>query len=120
DFVRVTGSLNALHQHRATGKQLPVMSWDFANGGERLELRMGADIPVSKASAWVATSPTRDFRRASWKSFACRKEGAEHCYELEIPREGYAALFGEAVFTDNGPLPYFLSTNVQIVNRPRN
>ena len=114
DYARIMGSINALHQHAAHGKPLPKLDWKFTNGGGKLHLKVDSDLPPKAVSAWVATSPTRDFRRATWRSYDADKNGKGHVYGLTIPDTGYAALFGEATF-DDAALPYSFSTNVNIV-----
>ncbi len=115
DYPRLVGSLAALHQHAATGKALPELSWKFTNGGDRLSLRMTSDLKPKYVQAWTAAAETRDFRKSQWRSFQTRADGDGYVYDLTIPAAGYAALFGEAVFEDGG-LPYYLSTNVNIVS----
>ncbi len=115
DYPRVVGSINALHQHVASGKVLPQLAWSFTNGCDRLSLKVESDIPPSKIVAWVASSVTRDFREAQWASYPTQNKGNVYFYDLDLPDAGYTALFGEAVFDEDSDIPYFLSTNVKIV-----
>ncbi|MEN8130912.1 MAG: PhoPQ-activated protein PqaA family protein [Pseudomonadota bacterium] len=117
DYARIIGSINALHQHVASGKVLPQLSWKFTNGDGRLSLKVESDIPPSRIVAWVASSATRDFREAQWAYYPTQNEGNVHFYDLTLPEAGYTAIFGEAVFDDDedSDIPYFLSTTVKIV-----
>jgi PhoPQ-activated pathogenicity-related protein len=114
DYPRILGSLNALHQHVRTGKPLPKLDWKFANGGKALSLSVTSDVPPIEVKAWVARSKTRDFRQAMWESFPTRGEKGLHSYDLEVPAEGFAALFAEASYPAEG-FPYSFTTNLQIV-----
>jgi PhoPQ-activated pathogenicity-related protein len=115
DFQRVIGSLTALHRH-ATGEQsLPKLQWEFNGTPESLHLTLDSNDAPERVSVWLATSPTRDFRDSQWRSASAKKNGQGWEYTLEVPQEGYAAMFGEAVFGE-GPMPLFLSTNVRIVH----
>nr|VFJ96824.1 MAG: PhoPQ-activated pathogenicity-related protein [Candidatus Kentron sp. LFY] len=114
DSSRLIGSLDALHQHAATGRPLPKLSWEFAMGDGGLSLRMNSDLPTHEVRAWVATSPGRDFREARWESFPARRHGGRSVYELTVPSTGFAAMFGEAEYHGDS-LPYYLSTNVRVV-----
>lgn len=114
DVARLVGGLNALNQQAITGKPLPKMSWKFSNGDGKLKLRLDSDTKPSRVNTWIATSPTKDFRPAKWNSHTAQANGDGHICELPLPKDGYAAMFGEAVF-DGPTLPYFLSTNVRIV-----
>jgi len=73
-------------------------------------------------TAWTASAATRDFRPSEWKSQptkAVKEEtGDSHRYSLSVPQTGYAALFGEAMFEDDG-VPFYLSTNVRIVGKEK-
>ena len=73
------------------------------------------EIPYGAVNAWIATSPTRDFRQAKWSSRPALADGEAYIYEMDIPTDGYAALFGEAVYKSES-LPYYLSTNVKIIS----
>jgi PhoPQ-activated pathogenicity-related protein len=114
DIVRVAGSIAAFHKQAAGQLQLPKLTWDLAESGEALRLSVRSDIAPASVSAWVATAPTRDFRQAVWISSETRLDDGAHRYDLDRPAIGYAALFGEAVYDDDGQ-PYFLSTNVRII-----
>jgi PhoPQ-activated pathogenicity-related protein len=115
DLARVMGSTVALHK-RATGRlKLPELAWSLEEAPEHLHLNVTSDVAPDKVSAWIATAPTRDFRDAKWTSLSttARDKGYEH--KLARPEAGFAAMFGEAVYSDGG-LPYFLSTNVRIIS----
>ena len=114
DLGRLTGSLNAMHQHAARNAKLPELSWEFSNGNSQLSLTIRSDMQPQKVDAWIATAKTRDFRESKWTPRTARREGDQFVYDLPLPDEGYAAMFGEAVY-DGESLPYFLSTNVRII-----
>ncbi len=114
DFPRILGTLNALHQSAASGVKMPRLSWDLGRHGDALELDVRSDIKPRKVKAWVATSASRDFRSSRWSSFPTTSNGKGYHYKLPVPKVGYAAMYGEAVYPGEG-LPFYLSTNVQIV-----
>lgn len=118
DFPRLLGSLTALHRH-ATGEQsLPKLQWDFQRGGgtpESLRLTIDSDETPQRVSIWLAKSQTRDFRESRWESTDAKKNGQGWEYSLAVPQEGYAAMFGEAVYGDR-TAPLYLSTNVRILH----
>ncbi len=116
DFVRVLGTINALHQHAAREFELPQLKWSSKNGGDRISLNVTSDKKPDLVSAWVATSPTRDFRQAKWRSHTMKKNGDGFAFATDIPEQGYLAIFGEAAYRDLGT-PYFFSTTLQVVQR---
>jgi PhoPQ-activated pathogenicity-related protein len=117
DIVRVAGSIAAFHKQASGQLQLPKLTWDLAESDEALRLSVRSDVAPTSVSAWIATAPTRDFREAVWTSSETRLDDGAHRYELDRPATGYAALFGEAVYDDDGQ-PYFLSTNIRIIGSP--
>jgi len=116
DYPRMLGTIAALHAAASGRLELPKLHWGIKENGDRLVLSVASDVRPQRVSAWVATSATRDFREAAWKSHETAANGEGFEYEVTIPAEGFAAMFGEAVYqTDHGPLPFYLSTNVRIV-----
>ncbi len=113
DIVRVMGTINALHQHAARGFTLPKLTWSVQKQNGGIDLRVESDKKPESVVAWVATSPTRDFREAKWRSFAMESSENGYRYHLPVPKEGYAAVFGEAVYRDLHA-PYFLSTTLHV------
>ncbi|MGE3780264.1 MAG: PhoPQ-activated protein PqaA family protein, partial [Pirellulaceae bacterium] len=114
DIARVTGSLAALYQHTAAGRDLPQLDWKFAEQDGELRLRVTADQVPVRVDTWTAFSATKDFRDAKWTARPAHPDGDGHVCQLARPTSGYAAMFGELVF-DGARLPYFLSTNVRII-----
>jgi len=124
DIARVVGGVNALHQAAAGRLVLPKLTWQLDEADNGLRAQVTADVKPVRVVAWMATSPTRDFRDAKWTSQPTttvadeaaggEKKPASHQFTLARPKSGYAALFLESVFEVDGT-PYFLSTNVKIV-----
>lgn len=114
DLSRVVGTVAALHRQSAGELDLADLEWEHKQGNGRLSLVIHCDVEPAQVSAWVATAATRDFRDSQWTSQALTPVDGTWRYDLPLPEEGYAALFGEAIFqTDR--MPYYLSTNVRIV-----
>lgn len=114
DFARLLGSIGALHKQASGQLQLPALTWDFEEADGKTALTIGSDKEPAKVDIWTATAPTRDFRDSKWTSQPATKADGKYRFELPTPSEGYAAFFGEAVYRDAGA-PYFLSTNIRIV-----
>lgn len=130
------GGIVALHEQALGALKLPNMQWQFTDQGEKLDLLLRSDQSPQVVRAWVTTSASRDFREVRWHSFPMQKiavgslgaddkhgssaseTGQSYAfrYFLPPPHEGFAALFGEAVYP-NGGFPYCLSTNVRIVGQ---
>jgi len=125
-LVRVLGGLAALHRHACGEMKLPDVEWRFTEKPEELALWVKSDPRPAEICAWVATSPTRDFRTAPWRRQPLDFEArGGHGFRLPIPEQGFAACFAEATFHADGVdgaggMPYFLSTPVRVVSRSSN
>src|SRR5262249_18301477 len=114
DPARIAGALNALHGEACEGKPLPKLSFRYADGKEKVTLRVESDIKPREVRIWTTNSATRDFRDSKWESHPAAAENGAYTYDLAHPTSGYAALFGEAVYASDD-MPLFLSTNVKII-----
>ena len=116
DIARVTGSINALHQHAARGFKLPKLEWKIEADGDHATLEMTSDKAAREVVLWSAHSAKRDFREVRWRSDAMERRGDAYHARVAVPSEGYTAFFGEAVYGDL-TIPYFFSTNVKVLTR---
>ena len=114
DLARVAGSLAALHQYTAQGRALPRLTWKFSKSAGATTLTVASDVPVTRMQAWRAHSKSRDFRNARWTREEMSRTDDGYATGVAAPDNGYSAVFGEAVY-DGKPLPFFLSTNVQVI-----
>jgi PhoPQ-activated pathogenicity-related protein len=115
DFPRIIGGLKAIHEQASGKKSLPKLTWHFQPNGKSLQLKVKSDISPTKVQIWLASSDTRDFRESMWKAEPAEANGDSYDYELAAPAAGYAAMFAEAVYPNEG-MAYYLSTNVRIVS----
>lgn len=116
DHERTLGTLAALHRQAAGELRLADLDWQYVEEPGQLRLRLSASEVPQRVVAWLAESPTRDFREAKWSSQPIERTTAGHEFVLPLPEQGLKAVFGEAVFaTDRSP--YFLSTQVRIVGK---
>jgi PhoPQ-activated pathogenicity-related protein len=116
DLRRIVGSVLAFQEHVALGKRLPKLNWKFDRDASSLHLVVESDLKPASVAVWTASALSRDFRESKWSSQPARLESGKYRFDLPVPAKGYAAAFGEAVFS-NGGFPYFLSTNVRIVGK---
>jgi len=115
DWERVLGTEAAWMLKAAGLIQFPKMSWTFEEEPEVLVLTVTMDRMPSGGGFWVATAPTRDFRDSKWTLRPPTSVGmGTASYRLPKPKEGFAAVFGEAEFPLDGG-KYYLSTGVRIV-----
>jgi PhoPQ-activated pathogenicity-related protein len=113
DPKRVLGTITALHRQAGGELKMADLDWQFSDEPGKVRLRLTANQSPESVSAWLAESPTHDFREARWTSQPMESSGDGHEFVLTLKPGTMQAMFGEAVFaTDRAP--YFLSTNVKI------
>jgi len=83
-------------------RKLPKLSWDYRTKPEGITLTIHATHKPTAVRVWTATSDTKDFREATWASSDVTADGTGWTFALPKPKLGYAAVFGEADFTDGG------------------
>lgn len=116
DMKRIVGSWIAFFRKVDGEIKFPKLSWDYQKKQDGVELVVRSDIEPVKVVAWITESPTRDFRDAVWQELEMAREDSIYRYILKKPEQGYAAIFGEAVYKSGGP-EFFLSTNVYILEK---
>lgn len=117
DNQKLLSSINALHQNAAFNTPLPQLNWNAMLSEKKLAIRAAFDIAPDKVWAWVAYSPTRDFREAKWDYSRVQiKRANEVHYKLNVPNDQCVAVFLEFKYVTK--MPYYFSTNVQIAGPP--
>ena len=114
DYRRVLGGAAAIALQAAGKLKLPDLDWDLLEHDDGLHLSVRSTPTPSRLRAWIAHSPTRDFRKAKWESFPIDLDAARIEHRLARPATGYAVMFGEAVYTIDGH-EIFLSTTLQVI-----
>ena len=98
----------------AENRPPPQLAWQLDGAA----IRVTADRPAKKALLWTAHSPTRDFRKAAWKSrpLPLAPDGGTCAFaEMPRPSDGFAAFMAELVFTEAPVGDFSLSTQVFVV-----
>ncbi len=112
---RLGGLVAATGRHAAGLEDLPEVPWSVELEGDARVCRVAPMTDaVEKALAWLAHSPSRDFRTAEWKAVAAEREGGGWRLALAKPASGFTAGFIELSF-ERKPLPLVLTTGVAVV-----
>jgi PhoPQ-activated pathogenicity-related protein len=98
----------------AKGRLPPQLTWRLENTVPAA-LHVTADRRAEQALLWTAHAPTRDFRKAVWKSrpLALDADGTHAAAEMPPPADGFSAFMAELAFTDAGT-DFNLSTQVYV------
>jgi PhoPQ-activated pathogenicity-related protein len=118
DLTRVASSLAAFTRYQVADKPMPQLSWKHDDADGKMRLTIGSNPVSGSGRLWVATAPTRDFRKAKWEQadLVSRKEGG-FVGLVEMPKEGCRAIYGELDFEIDG-LKYTLCTQLRIAGTP--
>ncbi|HEX28584.1 TPA: hypothetical protein ENG04_00700, partial [Candidatus Poribacteria bacterium] len=119
DRNRVLSDIICFFLKTAGELRFPDLKWEFDDTKDKVILHVVSHgEKPTLVQAWVAKSPTRDFRDAKWESIPMSKGGNEtYRFELERPQDGYAAMFGEAIYRTGDGKQFFLSTQVAIFKK---
>jgi len=115
DFSRVVGGLAALHRHAAGDLKMAQPKWAFRDVDGGTELSVRSDVAPASFQVWTSNAATRDFREVLWSPTAITPVDGVYRYVLPKPTTGCGAVFGEMKF-DDAVMPYYLSTNVRIID----
>jgi PhoPQ-activated pathogenicity-related protein len=113
-WSRMLNALAAFTRLQSAGTPMPKFEWrrDQANGSATLSFTA---TPAPRAArVWLATSPTRDFRKSKWQETAVKLSDNRADFVQTQPEKGFLAYYGEVEFDDGGQ-SYSLATQVQVV-----
>jgi PhoPQ-activated pathogenicity-related protein len=118
DLDRLIGGLTALHRYSLNGEQLPAVNWHYAAHTDRLSVDVETNRVPRRVLAWTATSTTRDFREARWRSHRCKRKDGKFACTVSRPSTGFVAMYAELWFADPGYPKFPLATVVCIAGEP--
>lgn len=105
-------TLAVFFRQTVSNQPLPKLDWEHLTQADKFQLKIKSDVAPTGAKLWLATSPTKDFRDAEWKPLALESKEGTYLGEVEQPKSGHVALFGEVLY-QSGPLEYSLSTQLR-------
>jgi PhoPQ-activated pathogenicity-related protein len=115
DFQRVLATTVGFFHYVAGEKPFPKIAWQHDDADGRLRLRISSDIAPAGARLWVARSASMDFRKSKWEEAPMTASAGGFVGEVERPKEGGLAVFGEADYSIEGR-SFTLSTQVRMVS----
>lgn len=118
DRTRAVNGLAAFGRHMIHGLPMPEVKWKHESVGENARLVVETSTPPKAARLWICDGPTRDFRKATWKSGAVKTDGDRVIGVCPIPGEGCRAFYAEVEY-EVGGYPFQLSTQIRVLGSPR-
>ncbi len=95
-------TLAVFFRHVAAGIELPKITWEYANGADKLTLTMASDVAPAKVRLWTAHSTDLDFRDDRWEATEVDVNGGRPVGSTDIPASGHVAIYGELEFDFHG------------------
>jgi PhoPQ-activated pathogenicity-related protein len=118
DRMKAVDTLAAFARHQITDKALPKLTWKHDGVDGKLRLTVEADAAPTGARLWVATAPTRDFRKARWNEQKVELTTNKMVGEVSPPAEGCLAFYGELDYEIDG-IKYHLCTQIRIAGEAK-
>jgi len=115
--LRAVNTLSAFARSQIFDKPMPKLEWKHGDNLGVAGVSLKSDAPPKAVRLWVATSATRDFRKARWEK---EVEGGPELLRpgapisTVYPKDGLKALFAEVEYDQDG-LTYSLSTQIRIL-----
>ena len=110
--ARVCGLVAAMGRHVTGSEPLPRLVWRSVE--ETADVLVECDAAPEHVTLWQASSPTMDFRSATWSPRRLDHRGAGWTIPGMRPPAGFAAAFAEFAFSRD-PFPLLLTTGIRLV-----
>ena len=114
--LRSHNALSAFTRHQLTGKPLPKLHWKHDDSNGKARVVVTADPPPKAARLWLASAPTRDFRKAKWTEQKAVIDKDQVTGLVDRPTEGFRVFYAELEYEIDG-IPYTLSSQVRVLER---
>jgi len=118
DRERVYTTLAAFIRMIAGHGRWPKMRWSYAEEPGGAVLTLHSDPAPTEARLFHIGAQTQDFRDSHWIFEPMQKTSSGFAAHRVAPAEGYAAIFGEAVYDLDGQR-FTLSTQIRILGGKR-
>jgi PhoPQ-activated pathogenicity-related protein len=115
---RAVNAQAAFARSLANGKPLPKLSWKSDDEGDKLRIVVTADPAPKSGRVWMATNPTRDFRKAKWTEKVVKLAKDQVTGEVMKPKDGCVAFYVETDYEIDG-IAYHLCTQLRLVGTPK-
>src|SRR5262249_38301882 len=92
----------------------PKMHWGYQSDSTGATLHLSSDVKPKEVRLFHVTAKTKDFRDSKWTFETVQADKQGFTAKYPTPTEGYAAIFGEAVYEIDGK-PFTLSTQIRIL-----
>jgi len=112
--ARSLNTLSAFTRYQVTGKAMPKLQWKHDDQDGKARVSVTTDTAPKGGRVWVASAPTRDFRKAKWVEQAATVEKDRVTGLVDQPTEGFRAFYAELEY-EIDKIPYTLSTQIRVL-----
>lgn len=105
-------TLVAFVKHVAEDKPLPKLQWEYGEADRKITLNVRSDVAPKEVRLWSAKSTDGDFRPSEWSAAPIAGDNGVYVAHVDVPEEGYVALYAEARYEMEGHL-YSLTTQIR-------
>jgi PhoPQ-activated pathogenicity-related protein len=116
DHTRVLNTMAAFARHEITDNPMPRLSWKHDQADGKYRLTVQCKPAPKEARVWVADSPSRDFRKATWTEQPLKVEEGTVTAAVTAPKEGFRTFFIECTY-EMDEMAYFLSTQLRMIGK---
>ncbi|MDR1516726.1 MAG: PhoPQ-activated pathogenicity-related family protein [Dysgonamonadaceae bacterium] len=111
-------ALNAFFGFTLTHTRYPVCSWEIAEKGKHIELKISlSPEKIVAARLWKATSDSRDFRKSKWASSNIALKNGDLQVKLSYPAKDYQAFYVELTYKDVNNEDFTVCTQIYTADR---
>jgi len=118
DRTWAMNALAAFARAQVTGQALPALAWKHDDADGKMRLTVTAKPAPSAAHLYVATAPTRDFRKAAWEEKAAAIDKETVTGLVDPPADGCKAFFGVLDYEIDG-IKYHLCTQMRVAGKAK-
>ncbi len=115
DRLRAINTMAMYGRKQIKGEAMPKQSWKHDDSGDKLRITVSSDKAPKTVRVWQADATTRDFRKSRWSEREIKFDNGTASAEVDRPAEGWRTLFAECEYDEEGGVPYFLSTQLRMV-----
>lgn len=112
--LRSLNALSAFTRYQVTGQPMPKLAWQHDDVDGKARVRVTAAQAPKAARVWLASAPTRDFRKAQWTEQAASVEKERVTAVVDRPGEGFRAFYAELEYEIDG-IRYTLSSQIRVL-----
>jgi PhoPQ-activated pathogenicity-related protein len=116
NIVKMLSPIVGFARAIASGSDFPGLDWKYNCDAKGCGLDIKVNPSGKIARLWVSKSSSKDFRKAKWEPRSIPAVENGFRASVELPKEGYTAMFGEVIGTNCG-VSFPLCTQIRMFSK---